>query len=89
MPALIAALNHEDLEVANTAANCLGLLGPRAKDAVPALAKAVTRDFNEGFYNTLYPQASAAKALRRIGPQAKSAIPALIGALKYRHKVSG
>ena len=88
VPALIEALKREDYEYVDVAANCLGLLGPRAKDAVPALAKAVTRNFNEGFYNTLYPQASAAKALRRIGPQAKPAIPALIGALTYRHKVA-
>jgi HEAT repeat protein len=89
VPALIEALEYEDVEVADGAAKCLGLLGPRAKDAVPALAKAVTRDFHEDFYNIYYPQVSAAQALRRIGPPAKSAIPALIGALKYRHTIVG
>jgi len=83
---LIATLKHKDYEVVDVAANCLGLLGPRAKDAVPALAVAVTRDFNKVFY-TGDPQVSAATALRRIGPQARSAIPSLIGALKYRHVV--
>ena len=49
VPALIAALKHEDDDVVDAAANYLGLLGPRAKDAVPALAMALTRDFNEDF----------------------------------------
>jgi PBS lyase HEAT-like repeat len=59
------------------------LLGPRAKDAISALAASLTREFGEGFSNGYEPQASAAKALRRIGPGARSAIPALIAALKF------
>jgi hypothetical protein len=87
VPALITALDHDDYGVVDTAANCLGLLGRRASDAVPALSKALTRNFDEEFSNGVDPQVSAAKALRRIGPEATSAIPALIGALKYRRVV--
>ena len=87
VPALIAALTHEDHGVVAVAADCLGLLGPRAKDAVPALAKAITRDFREILDET-NSNVSAAKALRRIGPQAKSAIPALIAALKSNDSVA-
>jgi len=87
VPALISALDHEDYHVVDVVANCLGLLGPKAKDAVPALALAVTRESIEEFSNGYDPQVSAAKALRRIGPQARPAIPALIGALKYRRVV--
>jgi HEAT repeat protein len=87
VPALISALNHEDYNVADVAANCLGLLGPKARDAVPALAAAVTHESPEEFANGYDPQVSAAKTLRRIGPQARSAIPALIRALKYRRVI--
>ncbi len=83
VPVLIEALSHQELEVVDTAAQCLGLLGPRAKDAIPALATSVTRDFRKEFVNDYDPQVHATKALRRFGPRAKSAIPALIGALKY------
>jgi hypothetical protein len=84
VPALISALDHADYHVVDIAANCLGLLGRQANDAAPALAAAMTRDFDEEFSNDYDPRASAAKALRRIGPQAKPVVPALIGALKYR-----
>ncbi len=84
---LVSALGHDDYEVADVTARCLGLLGPRAKDAVPALTVAMTRDFQTVFYNGHDPQVSAARALRRIGPGAKPAIPALITALGYRHVV--
>jgi HEAT repeat protein len=88
VPALIGALDHDDYHVVDVAANCLGLLGPHAKDAVSPLAAVVTRDFeNEEFYDGVDPPVSAARALRRIGPAATPAIPALIAALKYRRIV--
>ncbi len=34
VPALVLALKHKDHDVVDTAARCLGLLGPRAKEAV-------------------------------------------------------
>jgi HEAT repeat protein len=89
VPALISALKHEDYHVVDIAATCLALLGERAKDAVPALAAAVTSHSEETFYNGVDPQESAAKALMRIGPPAKSAIPTLIEALKYVRIVRG
>ena len=65
------------------AAESLSLLGPRAKDAVPALAAAMTRKLPDALgFDNYNPHLSAARALRRIGPAAQSAIPALIAALK-------
>jgi HEAT repeat protein len=51
----------------------LSLLGPEARDAVPALIEALTKE-------TIVRQ-NAALALGHIGPDAKAAVPALIGAL--------
>ena len=79
--ALIAALKHRDSYVVEAAAECLGLLGPRAAASVPALTELVTRGFKEPSANS-NPRASAAKALRRIGPAARPSIPALVAALK-------
>jgi HEAT repeat protein len=84
VPALIEALKSEDGEIVDAAASCLGLLGPRAKEAVPALALALTREFKQDAGGGIYPQVNVARALRRIGSDAKSAVPALIGALRYR-----
>jgi HEAT repeat protein len=85
VPALVSVLKQDYYVDVDCAANCLGLLGPRAKGAVPALSALLTRDFGEPFANGYEPQASAAKALRQIGPEARSAIPALISALKFRN----
>jgi HEAT repeat protein len=83
VPALISALEHDDRDTADVAAKCLGLLGPRAKAAVQALADIVTRDFDEDEGITVAnPQVSAAKALQRIGMPALSALPKLVLALK-------
>ncbi len=87
VPALISALDDDDSGVVTIAAIGLGLLGPRAKVALPALARVVTREFKEKDLDAADPQASAVDALRRIGPAAKPAIPILIGALKYRRGV--
>ena len=78
---IIAALRSDDDNVVNTAAECLSLLGPKAKNAVPALAKALSHDFGEasGNFNA---RVSVARALARMGPESRSAIPALIAALK-------
>ncbi len=84
VPALIRALGHEDGDVVRVAANCLGLLGPRAKAAVPALAAAVSREFDPAMEDHDDTQATIARALRRIGPDAKPAIPALIRTVRAR-----
>jgi HEAT repeat protein len=99
IPALIEALKHVDdneLDVAeaedeyqavDVASNCLGQLGPWAKEAVPALVAAMTRDYKEVFVSGHDPQVSAVKALRRIGADAKTAIPALVRAVQYQRVV--
>jgi HEAT repeat protein len=89
VPALIAALKDDDPGIVSAAANCLAVLGPRAKEAIPDLAATLTREFHQSFLNADNPQASAARALRRVDPQARSAIPALISALEYRHLIAG
>jgi HEAT repeat protein len=85
VPALISALGSHEIDVIDVAANSLALLGPRAKAAVPALARLLTGDHprDEGIADC-DPNTSAAKALRRIGPEARSAVPKLIEALKFR-----
>ncbi len=88
VPVLIEALKSEDDRVVDAAANCLGLLGPQAKDAVPALAVALSRDFSGEVGGEFNPQVSVARALRRIGPESRTAVPALIAALKPR-RVAG
>ncbi len=91
VPAVIRALGIEDLEVVRAAADCLGLLGPRAKDAIPALTAVVTR-VREGPILPLPdedPQVGAARALRRVGSPGKAAIPALIRAVKDRRRLAG
>ncbi len=45
VPALISALGSEDSDVVYSAAIYVGLLGSRAKAAVPALARVFTREF--------------------------------------------
>jgi len=76
IPSLIETLtvygNSESLRA--NAAQLLGRIGPPAKEAVPALIKALSSE-NSGI------QASASAALGEIGPAAKEAVPALIKAL--------
>ncbi len=86
VPVLIEALKSEDEGVVDDAARCLGLLGPRAKGAVPALAEVLTRHL-EDHGGDLDAKVGAARSLGRIGPDAKPAIPALIGALRHRRVV--
>jgi HEAT repeat protein len=89
VPALVWALKYEDYEheyeTVDVATNCVGLLGPRARDAIPSLVLALTRDYEGNFVSGYDPQVSAAKALKRIGQPAKAAIPDLTRALRYRH----
>jgi HEAT repeat protein len=84
LPALVTAMSDEDSRVVDAAARALGVLGPRAKGAVAALAAALAREFEGPFGNEGNPRVDAAKALGRIGPEARPAIPALIRALRAR-----
>jgi HEAT repeat protein len=84
LPALVAALGGEAADC-SAAASALGLFGPRAKSAIPALAKTIMRklDWNAQIDNEGHPLVDAAKALWRIGPAATStAIPTLIRAIE-------
>ncbi|MBX3734943.1 MAG: hypothetical protein KF791_20395 [Verrucomicrobiae bacterium] len=65
--ALTNALSHPDIELRSRAEGALGDLGPKAKDAVPALIECVAAGTN---INGVW-------ALGRIGPDAKAALPIL------------
>lgn len=67
-------LKHPDADVRRAAAKSLGMIGADAKDAVPALAKALTDE-------DALVRVSAAFALYKIGPDAREAAPALADAL--------
>ncbi len=83
VPALIGALRQEDSDVVFAAAESLGLLGPRARDAVPALVAVTGSALGEGSANC-NPRVSAIHGLGRIAPDAVELMPALIDALKCR-----
>jgi HEAT repeat protein len=89
VPPLITALRCEDNEVVYSAATCLGVLGPRAREAIPTVIEVMTRDFNEAAGTLWHPQVGAAKALGRIDPRAEIVLPDLIRALKYRRTTRG
>ena len=72
---LMVALDDSSRWKRIKAAECLGHVGKVAKDAVPALAKAVGK-------NELFESSEAALALASIGPDARPAIPELIEATK-------
>jgi len=71
---LIQQLQNDDVQVRMRAAGALGNLGPRAKQAIPALAN-VLQDSNED-HNV---HSRAVQALTGMGPEA---LPALIKALQ-------
>ncbi len=81
LPMLIRALEDEEPETVEAAAQSLRLLGPRAKAAIPALTTVLAHHY--GLLND-NPQVGAAKALGRIDPEARSVLPALIASLKDR-----
>jgi HEAT repeat protein len=78
VPRLVAALESADDYVAAFAAWSLGNLRAEARDAVPALARALARERTD---------AVVAGALARIGPAAADAVPTLLEGL--RHPDSG
>jgi HEAT repeat protein len=74
VPKLIAALSSDSLAIQRGAAQALGLLGAKAKPAVPALIKSLGQPSLYGY---------AARGLGGIGPEAKEAIPALMACLGH------
>jgi hypothetical protein len=79
LPVLIDALNDSDDQVRAEAALTLGLFGPRAKAAVPALIAILEGPAPEG--QGADSRIRAAEALGAIGPDAKAAVPSLLAAL--------
>jgi HEAT repeat protein len=76
VPALIGALGHEDARVRIDSADDLGLIGPAAADAVPALCKVMENDTDQ------LARLAAAKAIAAIDPKNDTAIATLVEALK-------
>jgi hypothetical protein len=76
VPSLVKSVREGNRDQRAAAARELGLLGPGAKAAVPALAEAVRNDSS----GTV--RMGAADALAAIGAEAKSALPALEAALR-------
>jgi HEAT repeat protein len=76
VPALIEGLKHEDARVRVEAAEDLGLIGPPAAGALPALIKLAKND------RDWLIRLEAAKAAAGIDPRNETAIPLLIEALK-------
>ncbi len=70
---LLGALGSRDDYVSAFAAWTLGNMGARAREAVPALARALTREKTD---------AVVSGALARIGPAAGQAVPVLLEALR-------
>jgi HEAT repeat protein len=72
IPALIRALADDNELICWIAADCLGQIGPEAREAVPALQQALRRPFKIGLIGK-----GVALALQRIDPQAtaKAGLP--------------
>jgi HEAT repeat protein len=65
---LVKALDDPNELICWMAADCLGQMGPEAREAVPALQKALQRDFRVALIRT-----GVSLALQRIDPQAAGA----------------
>jgi HEAT repeat protein len=76
VPALVKALGHEDAGIRIEAADDLGLIGPPAAGALPALLRVVEKDADR------LARVAAAKAVAAIDPKDQTAVPALVEALK-------
>lgn len=75
VPALARALKHEDTRIRIEAAEDLGLIGPPAAAAVPALLELSQKDPDP------LTRAEAAKAVALIDPRNETAIPLLVATL--------
>jgi len=64
VPALVRALGDANELICWIAADCLGQIGPEAREAVPALRQALRRDFRISLI-----KAGVNLALERIDPQ--------------------
>ena len=71
VPGLIDALQDKDTGIRTASLDTLGVIGPAAKDAVPAIVRVLLND------KWMDVRTEAAKALGKIGPAAREAIAAL------------
>jgi hypothetical protein len=81
VPTLVRMLDHSEARMRSEAASALGSIGPDARDAVPALIRALSDDDHGskeyGHGPPLFVCRSAAEALGDIGPDAAAAVAAL------------
>jgi HEAT repeat protein len=75
VPALVKALTHEDARLRSEAAEDLGLIGPPAAAAVPALLKLSEHDPDPVI------RVEASRAVASIDPKNEAALPRLVEAL--------
>jgi HEAT repeat protein len=78
MPALVKALKHEDARIRREAAEDIGLFGPEAAAAVPALLKLSKQDADPVI------RVETAKAVASIDQQNEAATSMLVEALKHK-----
>ncbi len=77
-PALIELLGHDDADVRAWAADGCRVMGPKAKDAVPALLAALKSNDAEEEENNGMLETNVMNALGSIGPAAAEAAPAFV-----------
>ncbi len=80
IPLLTGALSDPAAEIRSNAANCLGEIGPRAKEALPALVEALQRPDSREYDRVVF-------AVRNIGP-GPEAVPGLITALTAKDRMT-
>jgi len=78
VPYLIKGLQSSDAEVRKVSARALATIGPDAKDASEALAKALTTETEDGIASEM------AAAIGKVGPPPAECIPALLATLTKR-----
>jgi HEAT repeat protein len=83
LPELLRGMKDEDNHVRLRVAGCMWVIGPRAREAVPALIEALKdtakiKDNRVGWESV---RAAALWSLARMGPAAKGALPAVVDLL--------
>ncbi len=78
MPALIKALKDKEISVRQKATTAFRLMGPKAKEAVPALVEVLREESAGRGVEHVRLRQYAALALGAIGPGASSAVPAML-----------
>ncbi len=84
VPQLIRLLSDDDLLVRRDVALALGNMGPAAKEAVPALVKALSKPSEDDTVRN-----NLVRTLGEIGPDAAAAVPVLAAILKDLKETEG